>query len=343
VTSSPYVPSGGGQDQDPQTSEWSAGSTGAGQPVTDPAAPYDQYAEPVTTGYEAGSTAVGGYGQTSTTSATADAAKGEANDLKNTAVDKGQQVAGVAKEQAGAVKDTAVENAQHVAGVAKEQAGAVKDTAVENVQQVAGVAKDEVGKVVGQATGQAKDLLDQGRAEISSQLVTQQQRLGSLVHSLADELGTMASKSDKSGPVTELAHEGSRRIGALAHTLETAEPSDLLEQVRNFARRRPVAFLVGSALAGVVVGRLSRSLAADAHDTKVANETPALPASTYSTPASTYSTPASTYATTGTTGYETGATTGGYETGSYDTGYSATRAYDDDVTYVQPGQGDLPR
>jgi hypothetical protein len=91
------------------------------------------------------------------------------------------------------------------------------------------------------------------------------------------------------------------------------------------------------------VGRLSRSLAADAHDTKVANETPALPASTYSTPASTYSTPASTYATTGTTGYETGATTGGYETGSYDTGYSATRAYDDDVTYVQPGQGDLPR
>ena len=343
MTSSPYVPSGGGQDQDPQTSEWSAGSTGAGQPVTDPAAPYDQYAEPVTTGYEAGSTAVGGYGQTSTTSATADAAKGEANDLKNTAVDKGQQVAGVAKEQAGAVKDTAVENAQHVAGVAKEQAGAVKDTAVENVQQVAGVAKDEVGKVVGQATGQAKDLLDQGRAEISSQLVTQQQRLGSLVHSLADELGTMASKSDKSGPVTELAHEGSRRIGALAHTLETAEPSDLLEQVRNFARRRPVAFLVGSALAGVVVGRLSRSLAADAHDTKVANETPALPASTYSTPASTYSTPASTYATTGTTGYETGATTGGYETGSYDTGYSATRAYDDDVTYVQPGQGDLPR
>jgi uncharacterized protein YjbJ (UPF0337 family) len=248
----------------------------------------------------------------------------------------------VAKEQAGAVKDTAVENAQHVAGVAKEQAGAVKDTAVENAQQVAGVAKDEVGKVVGQATGQAKDLLNQGRAEISSQLSTQQQRLGSLVHSLADELGTMASKSDKSGPVTDLAHEGSRRIGALAHTLETAEPSDLLEQVRNFARRRPVAFLVGSALAGVVVGRLSRSLAAEAHDAKVAAETPALPASTYSTPASTYSTTAPTYAA-GTTGYETGATTGGYETGSYDTGYSATRAYDDDVTYVEPRPGDLPR
>jgi hypothetical protein len=328
VTSSPYVPSSGGQDQDPQTSEWTAGSTGAGQPVTDPAAPYGQFDEPVTTGYEpAGSTATGGYGQSSTTSTTKDAAKGEAADLKNTAVDKGQQVAGVAKEQAGAVKDTAVDRGQ----------------------QVVGVAKDEASRVTAEATGQVKDLLNQGRTQLSEQVSNQQQKLSSLVHSFADELGTMAAKSDKSGPITDLAQQGSRRIGALAHTLETSDASDLLDQVRNFARRRPVAFLLGSAVAGVVVGRLSRSLASEAHDAKVANQTPALPASTYGTG----------YATTGyettapvTTGYETGAyttgtttgTTGGYETGTYDTGYSATRAYDDTVGgYTEPGQGDLPR
>ena len=318
-----------------------------GQPL-DPAAPYGQFDEPVTTGYpEAGSTATTSYDQGSTGSGTADAAKGEAADLKNTAADKGQQVAGVAKEQAGAVKDTAVENAQHVAGVAKEQAGAVKDTAVENAQQVVGVAKDEVGRVVGQATGQAKDLLEQGRTEITSQLSTQQQRLGSLVHSFADELGTMASKSDKSGPLTDLAQQGSRRVGELAHQLETAQPGELLESVRNFARRRPAAFLIGSALAGVVVGRLSRSLASEAHDAKVANETPALPASSYGTTAPAYSTPAAPV----TTGYDTGAYgtgtsgtgTSGYETGSYDTGYTTTGAYDETVTVVEPRRGDTPR
>ena len=332
MTSSPYVPSSGGQDQDPQTSEWSAGSTGASQPVPDPAAPYGQFDEPVTTGYgTAGSTATGGdvYGQGSTTSTTKDTAKGEAADLKNTAVERGQQVAGVAKEQAGAVKDTALDKGQ----------------------QVVDVAKDEVSRVTSQATGQARDLLDQGRTQLSEQLSTQQHKLSSLVHSFADELGTMAAKSDKSGPVTDLAQQGSRRIGALAHQLETSEPSDLLDQVRSFARRRPVAFLVGSALAGVVVGRLSRSLASEAHDAKVARETPALPASTYATttPATTgYDTGAYTtggYGTTtggyGTTsgGYET--TTGGYETGSYDAGQT-TRSYDDTV-YVEPGQGDLPR
>jgi hypothetical protein len=334
VTSSPYVPSSGGQDQDPQTSEWTAGSTGAGQPVTDPAAPYGQFDEPVTTGYEpAGSTATGGYGQSSTTSTTKDAAKGEAADLKNTAVDKGQQVAGVAKEQAGAVKDTAVDRGQ----------------------QVVGVAKDEASRVTAEATGQVKDLLNQGRTQLSEQVSSQQQKLSSLVHSFADELGTMAAKSDKSGPITDLAQQGSRRIGALAHTLETSDASDLLDQVRNFARRRPVAFLLGSAVAGVVVGRLSRSLASEAHDAKVASQTPALPASTYATTGYETTAPVTTgYETTApvTTGYETGAyttgtttgTTGGYETGTYDTGYTATRAYDDTVGgYTEPGQGDLPR
>jgi hypothetical protein len=333
VTSSPYVPSSGGQDQDPQTSEWSAGSTGAGQPVPDPAAPYGQFDEPVTTGYEtAGSTATSGYGETSTTSATKDTAKGEAADLKNTAVDRGQQVAGVAKEQAAAVKDTAVDKGQ----------------------QVVDVAKDEASRVTAEASGQVRDLLHQGRNQLTEQVGAQQQKLSSLVHSFADELGTMASKSDKSGPATDLAYEGARRIGALAHQLETSQPSDILEQVRNFARRRPVTFLVSSALAGVVVGGISRSLAAEAQDAKAANATRALPASSYATTTAPVTTGYETGAYT-TGAYETGtattgAATGTYETGSYDTGYPATRAYEDtrayDDTvggYVEPGQGDLPR
>jgi hypothetical protein len=99
---------------------------------------------------------------------------------------------------------------------------------------------------------------------------------------------------------------------------------------------------------------LSRSLAAEAHDNKVANE---LSASSYSTSGTDYDTGYTTGAyTTGTTttggystgtaatgGYAAGTTTGGYESGSYDTGYPATRAYEEETVYVEPGQGDLPR
>ena len=283
-----------------------------------------------------------GSGYDSTQSST-DVAKDQAAGVKNTAVEQGQQVAGVAKEQAGAVKDTAVGEAQHVAGVAKEQAGAVKDTAVASGQQVAEVAKEQVGNITAEASGQFRDLLDQGRTELSSQLGSQKQRLGALVHSFADELGTMASSSKNAGPLTDLAKQGSRRIGELAHYIETSEPTEVLDTVRTFARRRPAAFLIGSALAGVVVGRLSRSLAAGAKDAK-ADQAPALTGSGYATSA-----PA--------TGYDTGAyTTGGYESGSYgtattDTGYTTgtsyagteTGTYDDTVTYADPDRGGITR
>ena len=346
MTQSPYVPSGGGQDQDPQSGEWSTtGSSGfaSSQPDFDPAAPYGQFDEPAS---GSGSTAADQdlYGTASTGgSGTTDTAKSEAADLKNTAADRGQQVAGVAKEQASAVKDNALDKGQQVAGVAKEQATAVKDTALDKGQQVADVAKDEVGKVTAEATGQFKDLLQQGRTELSSQASSQQQRLGSLVHSFADELGTMASSSKNAGPLTDLAKQGSRRIGELAHYIETSEPTEVLDTVRTFARRRPAAFLIGSALAGVVVGRLSRSLAAGAKDAK-ADQAPALTGSGYATSA-----PA--------TGYDTGAyTTGGYESGSYgtattDTGYTTgtsyagteTGTYDDTVTYADPDRGGITR
>lgn len=335
MTQSPYLPSDGGQDA--QTGEWA--STGSPVPTHqadfDPAAPYGQFDEPVTDPL-VGSTAtdelyapVETETPTSqaaqTAQATADTAKSEATDLKDTAVDKGQQVAGVAKEQASAVKDTAVDKGQQVVGVAKEQ----------------------VAAVTSEATNHAKDLLNQGRDEVGSQLITQQLRLGSLVHSFADELGSMGSSADNPGPLSGLAKQGSKTVGALAHRLENSQPSELLEDVRNLARRRPAAFLIGAALAGVVVGRLSRSLASEAHDHKVAAETPALPASTVTDGAG--------------SGYDAGSyTTGGYETGTYAAsgnyatgtpsyapdapvgGYTETVGYDDTVSY-EPGRGDITR
>ncbi len=319
MTSSPYVPSEGQNQFDEPVTTWEpAGTTEAGTDIYAPGT---------------------GQSSTSTTSTTKDTVKGEAADLKDTAVDRGQQVAGVAKEQAGAVKETAVASGQQVAGVAKEQ----------------------VGNVTAEASGQFRDLLDQGRTELSSQASTQQQRLGALVHSLADELGTMGSSSDKGGPLADLAKQGSHRVGEIAHRIENSEPSDLLEDVRSFARRRPGVFLGVSLLAGVVAGRLTRSLAAEAKDAKEAEQAPALGAG-YSTsvPTASYGTTATTgYATTTpATGYDAGSYgAGGYETGSYTpgtaagttTGYEATRAYDDTVvyddtvTYVDPTRGDTPR
>lgn len=193
----------------------------------------------------------------------------------------------VAKDEAGAVKDTAKDEAANVKDTAAQEATAVKDTAVQAGQQVAGVAKDEAKNVVAETATQAKDLFRQATGELSSQAGQQQQKVAGLLHSYAKELGSMGSSSSEGGPLTDLAHQASRKGGEIAHWLEDKEPGDVLDELRSFARRRPVAFLVGAALAGVVAGRLTRGLAADAKDE--ADTTPAQLTSSYSTPSS-YST-----------------------------------------------------
>lgn len=151
---------------------------------------------------------------------------------------------------------------QSKSDVAKQEASAVKDTAKEAGANVAGTAKQEAANVAAEARSQARSLMGTVSDEVRTQGSNQQQRLAQAVHSLAKELGGMASSSNESGPLTDLAHQASRKGGEIAHWLENREPADVLEEVRAFARRRPVMFLGLCALAGVVAGRLTRSAVA---------------------------------------------------------------------------------
>ncbi|MGI3781279.1 MAG: hypothetical protein ACRYG2_10945 [Janthinobacterium lividum] len=210
------------------------------------------------------------------------------------------------------VKDTAADQGRRVADTAKESAGQVKDAAVEQGQQVAAVAKDEAVQLKDQAAGSLKDIVGQSRTEIASQVGTSQNRLADYVHSLSDELGTLASGgSDGTGPLADLAHRGSRTGGELSKWLSDHEPADVLNEVTRFARRRPWAFLGASVLAGVVVGRVTRSLAAEAkddHDAQQATTSaPAITGPSYTAPTTTVGYES--------TGYESTAPATGYTSG----------------------------
>lgn len=195
------------------------------------------------------------------------------------------------------------------ADVAKGEAANVKDTAVDAGKNVAATAKGEAQNVVQETKQQAKSLLSTVTSEVRDQGRNQQQRAATAVHALSKELGGMASASEESGPLTDLAQQASRKGGEIAHWLENREPSDLLEEVKRFARRRPVVFLGLCGLAGVVVGRLARgavaantSLDSPDSDTGTRELTAATYPSTYesSTYTSTYPT---SYPETGTAGY----------------------------------------
>jgi hypothetical protein len=141
---------------------------------------------------------------------------------------------------------------------AKREAANVKDTAADAASGVAEVAKSEVSNVATEAKYQLGNLVEQTLSELRGQVNNQQSQLASRLNGWASELGSMAAKSDDSGPMTDLAQEAARRGGGIAHWLDTHEPADVLQEVKRFARRRPVAFLALAAAAGVVAGRVTR-------------------------------------------------------------------------------------
>jgi len=82
---------------------------------------------------------------------------------------------------------------------------------------------------------------------------------------------------------TDLAREVSDRVRTLGTHLENREPSQLLDDARDFARRRPGTFLLGALAAGVVAGRLFRATADGAAAASLADS-----GSTTGTPGTTY-------------------------------------------------------
>ena len=181
--------------------------------------------------------------------------------------------------EAGPTTGTFADSEGSTVDTAKSEAGNIKDTAAGAASDVKDVAKGEVSNVASEAKYQAKNLVDQTRSELRGQVGNQQSLLASRLNSWASELGSMASKSDDSGPMTELAQEASRRVGEFSHWLDNHEPSDLLDEVKRFARRRPGTFLALAAAAGVVAGRVTRG--AVAANTSVDSDRDATPARAY--------------------------------------------------------------
>src|SRR3954471_389588 len=142
------------------------------------------------------------------------------------------------KERAQQTASTAADEGKHVAGVA---AGEAKGVAAEAAQQARGVVGDAVGQVRGQ-------LDDQGRQ--------QKDKLAGTLSTFSEDLSRMSEQG--SGLAAQVADEGAERARSPPRHLDGREPTELLDDVRRFARQRPGTFLLGALAAGVVAGRLLR-------------------------------------------------------------------------------------
>ena len=150
---------------------------------------------------------------------------------------------------------------------AKEQASRLKESATQSGGQLLDDAKSEARAVSQEARRQVGDLWSQARSEVSDQASMQQSRLAGGLTSVGSQFTQMASTQPDHNVATDIVHEVGQRIDTLGRWLDTHGPDEVVDEIRGFARRRPVMFLALAAGAGIVLGRLTRGLK-DASDTE---------------------------------------------------------------------------
>jgi hypothetical protein len=206
--------------------------------------------------------------------------------------------------------DSAKEKASAAAGTAKDQAGDGAGDAKQAAGEVLSTGKDEAANVVQEAKVQVRDLYEQGRTQFTEQAHAQKENAAKGARAFSDDLTALANgEGGSDNAASNLVSQAATRVQGVATWLENRDPSELLDDVRAFARRRPGAFILIAAATGLVGGRLIRALTADAKDEKEAATTrtdgPEFDAPVSTTPASTYDAPvASAYGTVGSSSLE---------------------------------------
>lgn len=150
------------------------------------------------------------------------------------------------------------------ADAAKGEAKAVAGDAKQAAGETAGTAKEQAKNVAGEATGQAKQLFGQATGELREQAGQQQQRVAEGLRTVGGELSDMAEKSDSSGLAGEVVRNLSGRAHSVAGWLEGRDAGSLLDDVKQYAARKPGTFIAIAAVSGLFGGRVVKALTAEA-------------------------------------------------------------------------------
>jgi hypothetical protein len=148
-----------------------------------------------------------------------------------------------------------------------EQGSELKAAASEQAGQVASTVKEQAGEVARDAVDQGRQLAERARSGIQDQARARTAEIGDSLHRLSGQVQALADgRPDDAGPLAGYVTDAAGRVGDLADRVDREGFDGVLEDVAEFGRRRPGAFLLSAGLAGFVVGRAIRAGRANSSD-----------------------------------------------------------------------------
>jgi hypothetical protein len=148
--------------------------------------------------------------------------------------------------------------------VVKEKARQAGEATKDGAREVAGTVNEQGREVSREARDQVRSVAADLRGSVSGQARTQNQRVADGLRQMSDQFGQMGpGDGSPAGQIVRRLGEGGRRA---ADYLEDRGPEGLLDDVQEFARRKPGTFLLIAAAAGFAIGRLGRAAFAVSKD-----------------------------------------------------------------------------
>lgn len=145
------------------------------------------------------------------------------------------------------------------AEAARDQGRQVADEAGTQARQVADTAQQQAAEMTREARAQGEELLQEAQQQLKAQASEQTHRLGGAVDALGSRLQALADgRPEEAGPVGEYAERVAGQTRDIAGRIDELGFEGVLDEVQQFARRRPGAFLLGAAVAGFASSRLAR-------------------------------------------------------------------------------------
>ncbi len=168
----------------------------------------------------------------------------------------------------------------------------VSDTAMDKAQEVAEKTQDKVSETAAAAKEQAK--------RTASQVGEQaKQTVDSRMSDVAHEIGSVAdavrqTSSEIGGESQTLSKYGDRlaeQLEGISSYLNEKGVEDVLTDLQDFARRKPVVFLGGAFMLGIMAGRFVRSSGERYHQYEIERYGTEYPTTTDYSPSGVYTTP----------------------------------------------------
>lgn len=155
------------------------------------------------------------------------------------------------------------------------------DTALEQVSAVGEEVIDQARSVADTAVRETKDILADMGSDLSAEAHSQKLKLVKSLEEFSTELEDVSRSG--SGRVPSLAGDAATRTRNFSQWLERTESREMVRNVEDFARRRPLMFILGSAGAGVLAGRMTRGMIASGNGNGNSDATPQMPSSSVDT------------------------------------------------------------